>query len=160
MPLVTLGFINLVAATSLTSAAPPDSAALAATFANQLAARSPDHDGVPLRTYVLRDLDHDGQFEVLEYVSTFEDSPGFINVELNGAFEWVNIYGLEKGVYRERTGSFRSFLMERKEHYRFWLRILEAPAALNPDSRSLVEANKGKFRSILRGYLRRIEELQ
>lgn len=53
MPSVTLGITMLMASMSLASAAPSDSAALAAAFARQLAANSPEHDGVPLRTCVL-----------------------------------------------------------------------------------------------------------
>ncbi len=158
--MVPVGFIMLVPAMLLSPTVASDSAGLAAAFVSQLAAQSPEHDGVPLRTYVLRDLDHDGQFEVLEYVSAFEDSPGFMNVELNSAFEWVNIYALHEGKYRERTGSFDWFLTERKEHYQFWLRVLESPVALSADSRALVRANGTRFRSILRDYLRRIEDLE
>ena len=160
MPSVTAGVTILLGAISLAIPAPPDSASLAAAFAGQLAARSPEHDGVPLRTYVLQDIDHDNQFEVLEYVSAFENSPGLMNVELKGAFEWVNVYAFDGGGFRERTASLRWFLTERKEHYQFWLRVLELPAALNADSRGLVEANKAKFRSTLRDYLRRIQELE
>lgn len=157
---VTVAFGILAAVMSAVSAASSDSASLAAAFARQLAAQSPVHDGVPLRAYVLRDLDNDGLFEVLEYVSAFESTPGFMNVELNGAFEWVNIYVLDKGGYRMRTGSFRRFLTERREHYQFWLRVLESPAALTADSRTLVKANAAKFRSVLIDYLRKLQELQ
>jgi predicted dienelactone hydrolase len=139
---------------------PSDSGAVATAFARQLAARSPKHDGVPLRTYVLQDLDNDAQFEVLEYVSAFEDAPGFMNVEMKGAFEWVNIYAHGEGGFRERTASHRWFLTQRKEHYLFWLRVIASPAVLSADSRGLVEANKERFRAILGDYLRRIQALQ
>ena len=112
---------------------------------------------MPLRNYVLQDIDHDRKFEVLEYISAFEDSPGFMNVELQGAFEWITIYTFDKTGYRERTASFHWFLEERKAHYQFWLRVLDSPAALSAESRSLVEANKTRFRAILRDYLRRIQ---
>lgn len=155
-----IGVLTLVGTMSLASTAPSDSAAGAADFAQQLAARSPRHDGVPLRTYVLQDLDNDARFEVLEYVSAFEDAPGFMNVELNSAFEWVNVYARGEGGFRERTASYRWFLTQRKAHYLFWLRVIESPAVLNADSRALVEANKERFRAILQEYLRRIQALQ
>lgn len=156
---VAFGILAAVAS-SVSAAASSDLASLAAAFARQLTVQSPVHDGVPLRVYVLRDLDNDGLFEVLEYVSAFENTPGFMNVELNGAFEWVNIYVLDKGGYHMRTGSFRWFLTERHEHYQFWLRVLESPAALTADGRALVKANAAKFRSVLIDYLRKIQELQ
>ncbi len=151
--------ISLMGALSLAPMAQPDSAAAAAGFVRQLAAKSPEHDGVPLRKYILQDLDNDGRFEVLEYVSAFEATPGFMNVELEDAFEWINIYAPGEGGFRERTSSYRGFLAQRKEHYQFWLRVIESPAVLSADSRSLVEANKEKFRTLLRGYIQKIDAL-
>src|SRR3990172_9550488 len=117
---------------------------------------SPLHDDVPLRTYAIRDLDRDGRYEVLETVSAFESAPGFLNVEIGPAFEWVHVYRCKDGKFTEDTRSFRWFLLERKAHYEFWRRVLDAPSVLSPDSRSLVEANRADFRRIMDMYLKRI----
>ena len=159
MATVIVALLGLVVAPPA-PAAPPDSAAVSVVFAHELAARSPTHDGAPLRRYVLQDLDNDARFEVLEYVSAFEDAPGFMNVELGGAFEWVNVHALGDNGFEERTAAYRGFLMQRKELYLFWLRVLKSPDVLSADSRGLVAANKEKFLVILRDYLRRIEALQ
>ena len=158
MTLVPIAVIGLIGALSLAPMAQSDSAA--AAFARQLADRSPKHDGAPLRTYALLDLDKNGHFEVLECVSAFEATPGFLNVELEAAFEWINVYAFGEGGFKDRTASYHQFLTRRKEHYLFWLRVIESPAVLSPDSRSLVEANREKFRTILRGYIKRIETSQ
>jgi len=130
----------------------------AAAFAAELSRLSPLHENVPLRTYAIRDLDHDGRYEVLETVSAFESAPGFLNVEIATAFEWVHVYRCKDGKFTEDTRSFRWFLSERKAHYEFWRRVLDAPSVLSPDSRSLVEANRTDFRRILDMYLKRIED--
>ena len=136
----------------------PSSADAAAAFAAELSRLSPLHENVPLRTYAIRDLDHDGRYEVLETVSAFESAPGFLNVEIATAFEWVHVYRCKDGKFTEDTRSFRWFLSERKAHYEFWRRVLDAPSVLSPDSRSLVEANRTDFRRILDMYLKRIED--
>ena len=130
----------------------------AAAFAAELSRLSPLHENVPLRTYAIRDLDHDGRYEVLETVAAFESAPGFLNVEIATAFEWVHVYRCKDGKFSEDTRSFRWFLSERKVHYEFWRRVLDAPSVLSPDSRSLVEANRTDFRRILDMYLKRIED--
>ena len=132
----------------------------AIVIAQELSARSPRHDGVPLRTYVLQDLDHDGRFEILEYVSAFENTPGFMNAELNGAFEWINVYAHGGEGFTERTAAFAAFLMQRRARYLFWIRVLQSSDVLSADSRGLVEANREDFLAILHDYLRRIEAMQ
>jgi hypothetical protein len=47
------------------NAAPPKSGAAAERFVAELSKQSPEHDGVPIRKYEIRDLDSDGRFEVL-----------------------------------------------------------------------------------------------
>ncbi len=135
------------------------SAEKAASFIKALSAQSPEHDGTPLRMYEIRDLDHDGTFEVLEHVSAYEDAPGFLNAELDSAFRWVKVYRYKQGGFVESTGSFRFFLTLRRIHYEHWLRVLDQPEALDPDSRSLVEKNRDRFKMILRSYLDRIRRL-
>src|SRR3989337_790126 len=130
----------------------------AAAFAAELSRLSPLHENVPLRTYAIRDLDHDGRYEVLETVAAFESAPGFLNVEIATAFEWVHGYRCKDGKFTEDTRSFRWVISERKAHYEFWRRGLDAPSVLSPDSRSLVEANRTDFRRILDMYLNRIED--
>lgn len=135
------------------------SAEEAASFIQTILAQSPEHDGVPLRMYEIRDLNHDGTFEVLEHVSAYEDAPGFLNAELDPALRWVHVYRYEKGRFIESTSSFRFFLTLRRIHYGHWLRVLDHPEALDPDSRTLVEKNRDRFKTILRSYLDRIRRL-
>ena len=138
---------------------PPSSAASAAKFISTLSEQSPRHDGVPLRTYEIRDLDHDGKLEVLEHISAYEDVPGFLNVEIENAFEWINVYREKDSRFVEATKEFSWFLTERKAHYQFWLRVLEHLDVLNEDSRKLVEENKEHFREVLSGYLQKLNQL-
>lgn len=147
--------------TATTTAGDPSSRSAedAASFIKTLSAKSPKHDGTPLRMYEIRDLDHDGTFEVLEHVSAYEDAPGLLNAELAPAFSWIQVYRYENGKFIEATGSFRWFLTLRLVHYEHWLRVLDQPKALDPDSRALVEKNRERFKTILRGYLDRIRRL-
>jgi hypothetical protein len=135
------------------------SAEEAAAFIKTLAAQSPEHDGTPLRIYEMRDLNYDGTFEVLEHVSAYEGAPGFLNAELDPALRWIYVYRYESGRFIESTGSFRWFLTLRRMHYEHWLRVLDHPGALDPDSRGLVAENRDRFKMILRGYLDRIRRL-
>ncbi len=155
--------VLLVAAGAPSSGWQPPSAATAAraaSFVATLARESPDHDGVPLRRYLIEDLDGDGACEVLEYVSAFERSPGFLNAELAPAFEWVKVYRYRAGEYREDTTSFRGFLAGRRQSYEFWLRVLENPAVLGQDSRALIRANGEEFKRILKGYVDRTRGME
>ncbi len=121
--------------------------------------QAPTHDDIPLRTYEIRDLDHDGKFEVLEHISAYEDAPGFLNVEISPAFEWINIYSEKNGRFVDEAREFPSFLNEREEHYDFWLRVIEHPEVLDQDSQKLIENNKKEFREVISGYLQKIETL-
>lgn len=132
------------------------SAAQAASFIAELARKSPQHDGVPLRRYHVQDLDGDGVAEVLEYVSAYEKAAGLLNVELAPAFEWVNVYRYRDGRYGEDAASFGDFLAARRSLYEFWLRVLEHPAVLDKDSQEVVKANRREFRDTLRGFISRV----
>src|SRR4030067_756529 len=150
--------VMLVATASLVAGQDrsPSSAEAAAAFARERAPPAPVHEDVPLRTYAVRDLDRDGRYEVLETVSAFESAPGFLNVEIGPAFEWVHVYRCKDGKFTEDTRSFRWFLLERKAHYEFWRRGLDGPPVLSPDSRSLVGGHRGAFRHIMDMSLKRI----
>jgi len=139
--------------------APPKSRTAAERFAAELSKQSPEHDGVPIRKYEIRDLDSDGRFEVLEYISAYEEAQGFLNDELEPAFDWVDIYPERNGRFAKAAGSFPSFLKARKIHYMSWLKALENPQHLNSDSQGLIKANIKDFQRILQGYIRRIESL-
>src|SRR4030067_182069 len=79
------------------------SADAAAAFAAELSRLSPLHENVPLRTYAIRDLDHDGRYAVLGTVAAFESAPGFLHVEIATAFEWVHVYRCEGGKFTTDT---------------------------------------------------------
>jgi hypothetical protein len=139
---------------------PPSSADPATEFVSTLEKRSPTNDGAPLRTYCIRNIDHDGKFEVLECVSAYENAPGFLNVEVAPAFEWITIYREQDGRFVEATKDFPQFLAERKEHYKFWFRVLDHPDAMSQDSQALIEKNKEEFRKVILGYMQRLEQLE
>src|SRR4030067_3339054 len=86
---------------------PPSSADAAAAFAAELSRLSPLHENVPLRTYAIRDLDHDGRYEVLETVAAFESAPGVLHVEIATAFEWVHVHRCKDGKLTEETCAVR-----------------------------------------------------
>jgi len=126
----------------------PKELSLAAELIEKLAAKSPDHDGVPLREYAIQDINHDGVPEVLETVNTTEENAvGLLNVEMAPAFEWVTIYKLEKGQYIEKTKDFSWFQQQRKQFYQMWLSLLEKPDALSTDSKRLISKNKAAFKN-------------
>jgi len=141
------------------NAAPSKSRAAAERFAAELSKRSPEHDGVPTRKYEVRDLDADGRFEVLEYISAYEEAEGFLNEELEPAFDWVDIYRERNGRFVKATGAFPSFLKGCKVFYESWLKAFENPSSLSSDSQGLIKANIREFQETLRGYIRRIEAL-
>jgi hypothetical protein len=141
------------------NAAPPKSRAAAERFVAEISKQSPEHDGVPIRKYQIKDLDADGRFEVLEYISAYEEVEGFLNDELEPAFDWVDVYQERNGRFSKATGAFPSFLKARKIHYMSWLKALEDPQNLNSDSQGLVKANTREFQGILQAYIRRIDSL-
>ncbi len=135
------------------------SATAAADFISILRAQSPKHEGVSIRFYEIRDLDRDGSFEVLEHVSAYEHAEGFLNIEIEEAFDWINVYREENGKFVEATKNFSGFTQKRKSHYALWLRIFEHPHVLARDSQGLVEANKTQFKRVLSDYLYRLHRL-
>lgn len=129
-------------------------------FIAELKARSPEHDGVPLRTYRTEDLNHDGELEVLESVNPIEESAtGFLNVELYPAFEWINVYKRKANNYVVATEEFPNFLKNRKSFYLSWLKRLENPSGLGLDSQSLVKDNADDFKRTLNDYIGRINHM-
>lgn len=136
-----------------------DSAMSAARFVAELSRASPSHHGRAVRTYEIRDIDGDGKFEVLEHVNAYEQAKGFLNVEIEPAFDWITIYRERDGRFVEATGEFSDLLRIRRIHYVLWLRMFANPQSLNADSKQLVEKNRGEFRAILSTYVRRVDEL-
>ena len=129
-------------------------------FIAELKGKSPEHDGVPLRTYRTEDLNHDGELEVLEMVNPIEESAtGFLNVELTPAFEWINVYKKKANNYLLATEEFPDFLKNRKSFYLSWLKRLENPSGLSRDSQSLVKHNVNDFKKTLNGYIGRINKM-
>ncbi len=129
-------------------------------FIATLRARSPEHDGVPLRTYRTEDLNHDGTLEVLESVNPIEEGAvGLLNAELYPAFEWVNVYERTATGYALATEQFPGFLKKRKSDYLSWLKRLEDPSGLGSDSQSLVEHNADEFKKTLHDYIGRIDRM-
>ncbi len=135
------------------------SATAAADFISILRAQSPKHEGVAIRFYEIRDLDRDGSFEVLEHVNAYEHAEGFLNIEIEEAFDWINVYREVNGQFVEATKDFLGFIQKRKSHYALWLRIIEHPHVLARDSQGLVEANKIQFKRVLSDYLYRLDRL-
>jgi hypothetical protein len=140
-------------------APPPKSRAAAERFVAELSKQSPEHDEAPIRKYEIRDLDADDRSEVLEYISAYEEAAGFLNDELEPAFDWVNVYQERNGQFSKATGAFPSFLKARKTFYESWLKTFEHPSNLSLDSQGLINANIEDFQRILQGYIRRIQSL-
>jgi len=129
-------------------------------FVAELKGKSPEHDGLPLRTYRTEDLNHDGELEVLEWVNPIEEgATGFLNVELYPAFEWVNVYKKKGNNYLLATEEFPTFLKNRQSFYRSWLKRLENPCGLSLDSQSLMKDNADDFRRRLNDYISRIHSM-
>jgi hypothetical protein len=129
-------------------------------FINELIGKSPEHDGVSLRTYWIEDLDHDGEPEVLESVNSIEeDATGFLNAKLYPAFEWINVYKRKDNSYILATDNFSQFLKVRKSFYQAWLKQLKNISGLDSDSQSLVKNNADAFNKTLNDYIDRINRL-
>jgi hypothetical protein len=129
-------------------------------FIKELKAKSPEHDGVPLRTYWIEDLDHDGEPEVLESVNSIEeDATGFLNAKLYPAFEWINIYKRKDNSYILATENFPQFLKDRKSFYEAWLKQLKNISGLDSDSQLLVKHNADDFNRTLNDHIARINRL-
>jgi hypothetical protein len=129
-------------------------------FINELQGKSPEHDGVLLRTYRIVDLDHDGEPEVLESVNSIEeDATGFLSAELYPAFEWINVYKRKDNSYILTTEKFPNFLKDRKSFYQAWLKRLKTIPRLDSDSQALVKKNAEDFNMTLNDYIDRINQL-
>ena len=131
-----------------------------AQFIAQLSKRAPTHDGVSLREYKTDDLDKDGVPEVLEIVNPIEEkNPGFLNVELSPAFEWINVFKKIGGQYVNASDKFPSFLRTRQEFYMAWLDKFKDTSSLSADSQNLVKTNRKEFVYTLEDYVQRASGL-
>ncbi|MCL1048533.1 hypothetical protein L2755_02645 [Shewanella abyssi] len=127
-------------------------------FSYELQHSSPHHDGSPLRTVVLEDLNNDGQSEVLLYKNEMEEAAiGLFNVELYGAFVWVDVYQKQGSEFKIANPYFQSFYRGRKTLYLHWLDRIEHPERLSADSQLLIKHNKQGFTNQLNQYISLIE---
>jgi len=95
-------------------------------FIADLKYKSPTHDGAPLRSFRVEDVNGDAQPEVLEAINSIEEeSTGFLNVELYPAFEWINVYQKKGDSFVLGTEEFPEFLRNRKAFYLSWLERFE-----------------------------------
>ncbi|MCI0370013.1 MAG: hypothetical protein L0214_01200 [candidate division NC10 bacterium] len=133
----------------------------ALTLIARLSKHAPrDQHGFLERRYHLSDLNQDGIMEVLEIIPYYEGRLEFMNAELGPAFEWINIYQYQDRDYREATVQYPFFLTKRRIGYEFWLRLIDNPVNLTPDSRGVIRANRDEFLGILNGYLAKIDRLR
>jgi hypothetical protein len=151
--MVTIAILGLasVAARAQDWYVPPSdaSAIRAAAFLRTLVAKSPDHDGAPLRHHTIEDLDLDGRFEVVESVSEREErATGSLPVEYAPACTWLRVYRDEPSGFIEATGHFRNFLIVRQYFYAHWLSYLRTVS--DPHRfRSCAEENLARIKSLL-----------
>lgn len=126
------------------------SATRAVAFMRTLVAKSPDHDGVPLRRHSIEDIDLDGRFEVVEEVSEREErTPGFLAVEKAPPCTWLRIYRDGPVGFVEATDQFRGFLLERQSFYQHWVKYLRASDSDPQRVRSCAEENLTRVESML-----------
>ena len=115
----------------------PESARRAAEFVVKLSESSPRHDGVPLRRYEIRDLDHDGRFEVLQHSSEIEESAiGFLSIRNGPPTYWIDVFQEKDGEFRLSTRSFRWFLATRVAFYERWISELSREQSSRPSGES------------------------
>ena len=135
-------------------------ASAAAKFIGEISKESPTFDEIPLREYEIKDVDHDGGYEVVEIINPIEEnSPGFLNIDIAPAFEWINIYRYQNNNFEMATGDFNWFLTLRKSYYQFWLRLFNNSEALDSDSLNLLKSNRKLFEETIKGYIKKIEML-
>lgn len=128
-------------------------------FINQLENLSPQHDGVPIRNYIVKDLDSDGVEEIIEVINTIEEeAPGLLNSQLLPAFEFHKVYKFHKADFIEDYSGLDSFLKVRIEHYDNWIYKIENPNILSDDSKSLIHHNHDKFKSMLIELKEKVEQ--
>ena len=103
-----------------------NSAKEAAKYLKKLKNNSPTFHGLSLNEYAIKDLDHDGIFEILETVSGLDEKMmGYQDARWGKSTFWINVYRLEKGKYKKATSSFRDFLIERKLFYQHWYKYFK-----------------------------------
>jgi hypothetical protein len=111
-----------------------------------LKSKSANHDGVVLNTYSIRDLDHDGIYEIIETSNRIESTAvGFLNSELSKAFDYHKLYVLAENRYLESESDLGNFLQNKIPEYELWKRLILNPENLNSDSKMLVKENQEYF---------------
>ena len=114
-------------------------------FISQSEKTSPSFGGVPLRKYEIKDVDKDGNVEVLETINDIEEnSTGWLSADLSPAFDWINIYKLEGSNFVEKTCSYKDFASERKNYYKKWQQKINNPKELSKDDQSIIANDRNK----------------
>ncbi len=112
----------------------------------ELKSESPYHEGAILNSYSIKDLDHDGIYEIIETSNRIESTAiGFLNIELSPAFDFDKIYVLYEKKYMKSESDIGYFLQSKISHYELWKRLISNPENLNSDSQKIIEENKESF---------------
>jgi hypothetical protein len=127
-----------------------ESAVRASRFLSELTARSPTHDGAPLRSHWIQDVDLDGKFEVLESLSTVEEkSTGFLSAENSPPCSWTRVYREGADGFSEATASFPEFLRERQVFYQHWMQYFDATGSDPQGARACTERNLSRVEALI-----------
>lgn len=125
-------------------------------FIEYLKDKSVKFEGESINEYLISDINYDGVYEVVERFNKLEsEAIGFMNIELNPAFSFDNIFTIMDGRYIESYDNFSWYLTKRLEFYKLWKRIINNPVNLENDSKQLIEANN----ELLNNELDRLIEL-
>lgn len=126
---------------------------------NELKAKSIKVHGASLNRYHIKDLNNDGVDEIIESINNIErKSPGFLNIQLYRAFEYVKIYTLKNGEYVESYTDFEDYLEEKQETYFTWKNYIRNPEKLSTESQDLIARNKPLFLKELNRLITYIDE--
>jgi len=127
------------------------SAIEAAKHLKKLKSKSPTFHGFSLRKYVIKDLNFDGIFEVLEYVSEVEEEmTGYLTVSSSLPTYWINIYSMHNGKFQESTKDFRKFLKKQKLFYQFWYECFKSNHSEDKTVINAIEKNLERVAQFLK----------
>ena len=130
----------------------------ASEFGKILLNKGPQFHNVPLRKVEYRDLNNDGQPEILLHINRIEENAiGFLNSEIYNAFVWIEIYSKHNRKYSLNTHKYKEFVKERIAFYNHWLQAFENPINLENDSKNLIKSNYTLFKKTLTSYINELE---
>ena len=113
------------------------------------------------KEYLLRDIDSDGKFEVIEISNEVETNyPGLLDIELFQIFEYHVVYHFDEKTksYKSDPARFGFYYKSRKIFHEVWLNEILNSTTLEAKNKAIIQSNQGYFVKEIKKIIKKLSE--